>query len=69
MKKKNPKRKFFLTFFSMQLYSADAMIFLKEFLFCFALENVKKNALKSCSLSAPSFFFTSTAQLPKPAQN
>ena len=42
-----PPKKNCFTFFSMQLFSVDAMIFSKKKFF--ALENLKKNALKSCS--------------------
>ena len=47
VKNKNaPPQKKIFSFFSMQLFSADAMIFSKKKFF--ALENIK-NALKSCS--------------------
>ena len=39
----------------MQLFSADATIFFKNFNFFFTLKN-EKTALKSCSESAPIFF-------------
>ena len=46
-------KKAFLTFFSMQLFSADAIIFS-----IFLPLKTYENTLKSCSLSAPYFFFT-----------
>ena len=64
MKKKSPpplKKKF--AFFSMQLFSADAMIF--SFFFFFALKNIKKTPSK-VSHNRPHAFFTAR---PKPAEN
>ena len=53
----------------MQLFSADTTIFSKKKLnLFFAHENIK-NGPQKLLLIVPKFFFHSTAQLPKPAQN
>ena len=63
-KKKIPQKVYLLTFFSMQLFSADALIFS----IFFALENIKKTP-SNVAYNRPSNFFQVLARLPKPTQN
>ena len=58
------KKKFFFYLFSMQLFSADATMFSKNF-----HENKKKTPSKVAHNRRPQPFFQVLAQLPKPAQN
>ena len=68
-KKKNPKKIYFFTFFSMQLFSADAMVFSKFFFNFFDPKKVKNRASKVAHNQPRLFCFTVQPRPQPTAQN